>query len=61
MKIQTRNLAPLPPRHQSGVYRCQAGNGVGLPVFQDITLNVLCEKNYKIIILINMVIVIAKC
>ncbi|KAG8231169.1 hypothetical protein J437_LFUL004998 [Ladona fulva] len=30
-------------RHQAGVYRCTANNGVGEPVFVDMTLNVLCR------------------
>jgi len=30
-------------RHQAGVYQCTASNGVGEPVTQNITLNVLCK------------------
>ena len=30
-------------RHQAGVYHCTASNGVGEPVTQNITLNVLCK------------------
>jgi hypothetical protein len=31
-------------RHQAGVYLCTASNGVGEPVTQNITLNVLCKS-----------------
>ena len=30
-------------RHQAGVYKCQASNGVGYPVIQEIHLTVLCK------------------
>ncbi len=34
-------------RHHSGVYRCEASNGVGEPATAEISLNVLCEFKYK--------------
>ena len=30
-------------RHHSGVYECEADNGVGRPVVAEISLNVLCK------------------
>ena len=30
-------------RHQAGIYKCQASNGVGYPVLEEINLTVLCK------------------
>ena len=41
-KLSTTNKTYV-LRHQSGLYRCEASNGVGPPVYQDIRLTVLCK------------------
>ena len=33
-------------RHQAGIYKCQASNGVGYPVLEEIDLTVLCKQAF---------------